>query len=207
MMKSIEDQIKIALQNDLPGESAHIRMLPPGRRLNPKPEDRSKIKQSGVLVLLYPEDNRIFTCLIKRPATMKYHPGQISFPGGQIEKDDISLEMTALREANEEIGIQSNEIEILGRLSEFYIEVSNFTVQPILAWCAKKPDVCINKNEVERLIPFPLTDFTMNEIVMETKIETNIGLLNIYYYPFDDEIIWGATAMILAELIVLLKNI
>jgi 8-oxo-dGTP pyrophosphatase MutT (NUDIX family) len=137
---------------------------------------------------------------------MKHHPGQISFPGGKVEKDDLSAEMAALREAREEVGINPSTIEILGRLSDLYVEVSRFSIQPFLAWADQKPDFVVDYQEVEELILFPVSDFVAHESILETELQTVSGLLRVKYYPFNSQIIWGATAMILAELIELLKR-
>lgn len=137
---------------------------------------------------------------------MRHHPGQISFPGGKVEKEDHSPEMTALREAQEEVGIDPSRIEILGKLSDLYVEVSKFSIQPFLAWADQRPTFLINSSEVEKLILFPLTDFVDDERILEMELNTVSGLLRIKYYPYNNEIIWGATAMILSELIDILKK-
>ena len=206
MHHTLKSTLKNSLLGELPGINAHNKMLPPGRRLKTYDHELSSVKMSSVLVLLFPEDNRLFTCLTKRPATMKHHPGQISFPGGKVEKEDISPEMTALREAREEIGINPSTVEILGNLSDFYVEVSKFSIQPILGWTDQKPDFSVNLEEVEELILFPISDFVAKETISETEIQTVTGSINVKYYPFQDEIIWGATAMILAELIEILRR-
>jgi len=137
---------------------------------------------------------------------MRHHPGQIGFPGGKVEKEDYSAEMAALREAQEEVGIDPSTIEILGKLSEIYVEVSKFSIQPFLAWADHKPKFIINTDEVEELILFPLTNFVVNEMILETELDTYSGRLRVKYYPYNSEIIWGATAMILSELIEILKK-
>lgn len=180
-------------------------MLPPGRRLKTPEEEASFIKQSGVLILLFPSEGQLYTCLTRRPVTMKHHPGQISFPGGKVEAEDFSAEMTALREAREEVGVDSAQVEILGCLSDLYVEVSRFSIHPYLAWVDKKPDFTVNFDEVEEVILFPIGAFVNNEIVAETDVQTVTGLLRVKYYPFGDQLIWGATAMILSELIEILK--
>ena len=137
---------------------------------------------------------------------MRHHPGQISFPGGKVEKEDTSAEMAALREAQEEVGVDPSFIEILGKLSEIYVEVSRFSIQPFLAWVDHKPEFLINTDEVDELILFPLMDFVANETILETELDTFSGRLRVKYYPFNSEIIWGATAMILSELIEIMKK-
>jgi len=198
--------LKEALRGELSGLEAHQKMLPPGRRLKTHDHELASVKPSSVLLLLFPEGEQIYICLIKRPSTMRHHPGQISFPGGKVEKEDHSAEMAALREAKEEVGIDPSLIQILGKLSELYVEVSKFSIQPFLAWSDQKPEFLINQSEVEELILFPLTDFVAQETILETELTTVSGLLRVKYYPFNSEIIWGATAMILSELIEIVKR-
>lgn len=206
MTRNVKTYLKDALQNELPGADAHHSMLPPGRRLKSHNHELSSVKLSSVLVLIFPMDGKLFTCLTKRPSTMKFHPGQISFPGGKVEKEDVSAEMTALREAREEVGIEPANLEMLGKLSDFYLEISRFSIQPFLAWMDQKPVFNVDYNEVEELILFPLSDFVENENIRETEMQTLTGVLQVKYFPHEGQIIWGATAMILAELIEILKR-
>ena len=206
MYSTVKSYLKETLKAELPGVQAHSKMLPPGRRLKIVDDELSMVKQSSILLLLFPEGDHLYTCLTKRPRTMRYHPGQISFPGGKVEKEDLSAEMTALREAREEVGLDHAGIEILGKLSDLYVEVSKFSIQPFLAWADQKPDFVVDYGEVEELILFPVSDFVLNEVISETEMETVSGPLQIKYYPFNGEIVWGATAMILSELIEILKK-
>jgi len=206
MHSSFLNYLKETLRGELSGLEAHQKMLPPGRRLKNNENELSSVKQSSVLLLLYPEGEQIYICLIKRPSTMRHHPGQISFPGGKVEKEDLSAEMAALREAQEEVGIDPSFIEIIGKLSEIYVEVSRFSIHPFLAWADHKPEFLINTDEVDELILFPIMDFVANETILETELDTFSGRLRVKYYPFNSEMIWGATAMILSELIEILKK-
>jgi len=206
MYSAVKTYLKEILLGELPGVKAHSKLLPPGRRLKTSDDELSSVKMSSVLLLLFPEGEQLYICLTKRPQTMKHHPGQISFPGGKVEKDDLSAEMTALREAREEVGIDHHQIEILGKLSDLYVEVSKFSIQPFLAWADQKPEFLVDFGEVEKLILFPVSDFVANEIISEIELETVTGSLHVKYYPYDGEFIWGATAMILAELIEILKS-
>lgn len=206
MNSSLKTYLKSALSGELPGYRAHLKMLPPGRRLVRDNQDASAVVQSSVLLLVYPEGEQLYICLTKRPTTMKNHPGQISFPGGKVEDDDISAEAAALREAQEEVGVDPSSFEVLGKLSDLYVEVSKFSIQPFLAWADKKPDFEVNESEVEALILLPLTDFVRLEQVSEVELETITGMLRVKCYPYRNERIWGATAMILTELIELLRN-
>ncbi len=206
MHSSIKTYLKESLCGELPGMNAHIKMLPPGRRLKSYDHELPEVKMSSVLLLVFPDGDQLYTCLMKRPVTMRHHPGQISFPGGKVEKDDLSEEMTALREAREEVGIDPSAIEIFGKLSALYVEVSRFSIQPILAWADQKPEFSVNAGEVEELILLPLNLFLTDETILETILETISGPLQVKYYPFNGEFIWGATAMILSELIEILKK-
>lgn len=190
------ENIKKALSQALPGSVSHLKMLPLNRELSAKPDELARIKHSSVLLLLFKENNELNACLIKRPAHMKHHASQIGLPGGRIEKGETAIE-TALRETLEEIGITSDQIEILGSLSEIYVQVSGFQIHPFVGWINEKPAFTINKNEVEKTISFPLR--LLKDIIEETEIETFTGLLKVPCFKFENEIIWGATAMILSE--------
>ncbi len=195
-MLFLAENIKNALLKNLPGETSHKKMLPPNRILKAASNKKSTLKQSSVLLLLFIENCELIACLIKRPSHMKHHAGQVALPGGRIEIGETAVE-TALRETYEEIGIQPDEIEILGSLSEFYVEVSRFQIQPFVGWLNKKPEFKINPNEVEKTILFPIKKFKapFNEI----ELETISGKLKVPCIKFEGEIIWGATAMILSE--------
>lgn len=188
--------IKNALSQTLPGQVSHRKMLPLNRLLSPKADELLRMKHSSVLLLLFEENNEINACLIKRPAHMKHHAGQIALPGGRIENGETALE-TALRETGEEIGITPDQVEILGALSEIYVQVSGFQIHPFVGWLNGRPIFTINKNEVEKTISLPLE--TLQNIIKETEIETFTGHLKVPCFKFENEIIWGATAMILSE--------
>jgi 8-oxo-dGTP pyrophosphatase MutT (NUDIX family) len=104
---------------------------------------------------------------------------------------------TALRETFEEIGIPAHKIDILGKLSSFYVEVSGFEVQPIVGWLNAFPQTVLNKDEVEKILFFPLQNFKPPH--QELQLNTLTGKLSVPCVQFENEIIWGATAMILSE--------
>jgi 8-oxo-dGTP pyrophosphatase MutT (NUDIX family) len=198
--------IEKALLNKLPGSNSHIKMLPPARSLSLPDDSNSAIKSSGVLILLFPDGNEIFICLVKRQPFMKFHAGQIGFPGGKKEKTDINLAWTALRETSEEIGIHPGQISILGALSPLFVPVSGFMIYPFAAWSSVKPDFVINHHEVEKLILFPLLKNYQNRKIIMANVETQTGWLEVPAFGFENEIIWGATAMILTEFFDVLEN-
>lgn len=171
-------------------------MMPPNRRLRAAGRDKKRLKPSSVLLLLFFENDELFVCLIKRPATMKHHAGQIALPGGRIDPGETPLE-TALRETWEEIGISADKIEIIGSLSELFVDVSGFLIRPFVGWLKEKPVFKINPSEVERTLLFPLLRF--RDQLEETELETISGRLKVPCFHFENEIVWGATAMILSE--------
>lgn len=195
-MQVTPENIKKALSGNLRGMKSHQRMMPPNRKLKAAAGDTSRLKPSSVLLLLFEEDHELYICLIKRPVTMKHHAGQVAFPGGRIEPGETPVE-TALRETNEEIGIPSEKIEVLGSLSELFVDVSGFLIQPFVGWLVEKPVFTLNKAEVEKILLFPLLQY--KDKLEETDLETVSGRLMVPCFHFEGEIIWGATAMILAE--------
>ena len=197
--------IKELLKRELPGEMAHRLMLPEGRSLYPLNGETAGL-QSSVLMLLFPCEEVIHTCLIRRPSAMKNHGGQIAFPGGRFEKKDITLENTAIRETFEEVGVERGKIEILGRLSPLYVQVSNFTIHPFIGLCKEIPDFRTDKREVDKLFKVPIDHFLNHKIPQFQNVNTIHGPLEVPGFYFDDLFVWGATAMILAEFTELLKN-
>lgn len=197
--------IQQLLQRDLPGEQAHRKLLPPGRKLRAGFKEVPEVKYSSVLLLLFPHEGRIYTCLTRRNSNMKDHPGQVSFPGGKIEEGE-SPELTAMREAQEEVGVSPLDVRLLGRLSELFVPVSGFTIFPYVGWLDYKPDFVLNRDEAEKLILLPVQDFVQEERIEHTELDTLRGRLTVPYYPYEGEIIWGATAMILAEFFELLRE-
>lgn len=196
-------KIKKALAGSLPGALSHVKMLPANRRLSACEDELCQVKHSSVLLLLYIDKGDLTALLIKRPAHMKFHAGQIALPGGRIEENETAVE-TALRETEEEVGINPSDIEILGKLSELYVQVSFFQIHPFVGWLKRPDNLKINKNEVEKIIAFPLKN--MNGKLEETVLNTQSGLLKVPCIQYNDEIIWGATSMILMEFYDLLNS-
>lgn len=187
----------------MPGEISHLKMLPANRQLNVGSEDIPGMKHSSVLLLLSEIDDELTVLLIKRPSSMKYHAGQIALPGGKMEENESAVE-TALRETWEETGISPENIEILGGLSDLYVQVSKFMIHPVVGWTPDFDRIVINRHEVEKVVFFPIKLLTDN--IEETEIQTVTGLLKVPCVKFDGEILWGATSMILTEFVDLLRG-
>ncbi len=188
---------------DLPGADAHVLLAPEMRRNDIKTGiTPDHAVESAVLILLYPFQSRLHTVVILRNEYDGAHSGQISLPGGKAEDSDIDFKHTALREAQEEIGIIPSEIEIIGQLSRFYVRPSNFIVYPYIAYCAHRPEFYPDKTEVQRIIEIDiLNEINLNKMVNKTIIFKNN--IQVYAPGFEvgGEFMWGATAMIFSELI------
>ncbi len=210
-MDNIEkiEWLKQRLQQPLPGRSAQERMI--GRVVNMPIKVPDNARPSAVLCLLFPLNDQLHVLLMKRREDNTAHSGQVSFPGGSFDATDADLRATALREAQEEVGIVSSEVDILGALTPLYIPVSNFNVYPYVGFAKERPQYNLSHNEVSYTIEVPLS----NLLHAERKTVTNVVsparpdfAMKVNAYELEDgTIIWGATAMIISELEVLLEEI
>lgn len=201
-------QVENRLKEPLPGKEAHLHMAPQPidlRRFEPKLPDNHR--KSGVLILFYPDSNKAFFPLIKRPEYPGVHSGQIAFPGGKMEPEDENVIQTALREAEEEVGIDRSKVEILGQLSDLFIPTSNFLVSPVLGFTDHRPDLTPEEKEVSRIISTELLQLFDPKVKKQTLLQLGPNLrLDTPYFEIDGEMVWGATAMILSELIQILHQ-
>jgi 8-oxo-dGTP pyrophosphatase MutT (NUDIX family) len=191
-----------ALDGPLPGAAAQSLMAPrPRPGWNPSSEPPRGLRDAATLVLIYPKAGRATIPFTLRPHHLEVHRGQISFPGGAVEAGE-SPEEAALREASEEIGLPGDDVRILGRLSPLHIPVSGFLVHPILATRASAPSLRPDPREVSAIVEVSLAHL-LDSARWET-METRAGRLRVPLFPTPRGPIWGATAMILAELLSLL---
>jgi 8-oxo-dGTP pyrophosphatase MutT (NUDIX family) len=199
MSSNIISELGNRLREKLPGEKAHFIMAPAGNL----PENISgEPGKAGVLILLFPHNGELSTVLIKRTEYPGPHSGQISLPGGKLEKGDKSQIYTALREAREETGIDTQSLEIIGTLTPLYIPVSDIEVLPVLAYTDTQPGFQINTREVEYLIIVPLKQLlTGNRKKITKTLRVRDQVIRAPGYLIQNEYIWGATAMILSEFI------
>ena len=198
------EQLATDLQAPLPGRAAQSRMAPQPRP-NAFPYDQSPddARRGGVLILLYPVDDQPYLPLILRPTYDGVHSGQVGFPGGGQESDDPDIVATALREAQEEIGIALEPITVLGQLSPLYVFASNYLVQPTVAWMAQPPHFQIDTREVAELLEMPLAALLDPANVQREDWELRGRTVDVPFFRIQDQTIWGATAMMLSELLAL----
>jgi len=164
--------------------------------------------QSSVLLLLFPFKGEAGLVLTLRKEYEGVHSGQISFPGGKFEEDDDSLIFTALREAQEEIGIDTIQVQVLGQLTALYIPPSNFLVTPVVGFVPFQPEFIAEPHEVAKIIEIRISDLLEEQKIQQKKIKLRTGLsLKVPCFVIDGNVIWGATAMILSEFKEMIKNI
>ncbi|TAF65316.1 MAG: CoA pyrophosphatase [Cytophagales bacterium] len=200
---------KLKENNKLPGVEAHKKMAPPGRfSENPtlyKPNKDTRV--GSVLILLYPDENNIVKFpLILRPEYDGVHSGQVALPGGKKDEEDVDLVAVALRETWEEIGVEVTRNEVIGQLSEIYIPPSNFLVYPTVAKLDHKPNFIPSPHEVAGLFEVSIDTLIDQSICKEKWVEFRGSQVLLPYFDINDNVVWGATAMILCELKELLSQ-
>jgi len=189
------------------GRVGQLKMAPELRKNELLSYDNGNIKsKSAVLVLLYLVDNELNMVLTERSSNLRKHSGQISFPGGKHDDSDKDLIETAFREAKEEIGLENINIEVLGSLSPIIIPVTNFEVYPFVVFSNNKPIFTINKDEVESLIEVPINILTNLKNIKRTRFDNSTSgkFLEAPYFDVLGYKVWGATAMMISELLLTL---
>ena len=200
MSKRLKESLAEKLRQELPGAKAHLEAAPFRKTASNKGE-LAGARESAVLILFYQNNRETYIALIQRPKYDGAHSGQIALPGGKVEASDRDIVHTALREANEEVGVEMEDVQIIGQLSEIYIPVSNFKVAPVVGFVDYYPNFIIDEREVEELIELKLSDLTSVKKLSETKISfSNNRILKTPCFMFNDKIVWGATAIMLNEL-------
>jgi len=202
MQSDFIKKIKQRLQQPLPGEDAQYRMAPTYRpRMTADEILQQQPRLGGVLILLYEKDNEWQTVFTQRRKYEGVHSGQMSFPGGKKDDTDEDIIQTALREAEEEIGVSKSSLEIIGRLTELYIPPSNFLVHPVVAHLHGDKKFTAQEREVQEIVEIPLSFFLSSNSIKQTEIHLQQGVTTkVPAFIFGEYVIWGATAIMLSEL-------
>ena len=203
------EKLKVRLEGELPGRAAHLQMNP--LHFNPNfpkliPDENSH--KTAVLILLFPnESNQLSVLLTLRSDKLKNHSGEISFPGGHLEGEEDSIQ-AALRETFEEVGILPETINVIGTLSPFFALPSDSYIQPVVGYTDHLDKLILNPDEVQEAIIVPIDDL-LNPINLEHKIiQKNERTIQIPYWNVHSERpLWGATAMIMNELLTIINVI
>ncbi|AFL98283.1 CoA pyrophosphatase [Ornithobacterium rhinotracheale] len=192
-----------------PGWKAQKVMAPPYRqnlvdkaRYNP-----ANPRIAAVLIIVYEENGELYFPVIHRNTYPGVHSNQIGFPGGRVESVDGDLQDTALRESLEEINANPNCIEIVGELSQLFIPPSNFMVHPFVGVYKGEPNFIPSEREVKAIVPLKLNEFIHSpNIIKHTVVVDNIAHQVPAFALPNNLICWGATAMMLNEFLVFLRN-
>ncbi len=198
-------RIEARFAGSLPGSSSQMRMCPsPVPELRPYREAEPSARKAGVLVLLYDREGRPSLVLTRRTDNIIRHGGQVSFPGGEL-KEGETAEAAAVRETVEELGLDPGRIRVVGRLTPLWIPSSNYCVYPTVGFHFGRPEFQPQPGEVAEVLEVSLEGL---RDPANTRLETIRVKGRAYEAPcfdFHGNLVWGATAMILAELLDVLE--
>ena len=167
----------------------------------------SRMKVSAVLLPVFFKNGQYHLLFIQRTERVKNHKGQISFPGGAYEKADGLLLNTALREAQEEIGLAPKDVEVLGELDDTLTATSNYIISPFVGVIPYPYNFLLDKWETEELIEVPISALLEKGCFSEGITQQNGKEINTYFFRYGDRNIWGATARILKQFLEIINNL
>ncbi len=199
--EAVAARLRQRLAGPLPGHAAHLTMAPSHRLDAALLSVTGKTaREAGVLVLLHPDaEGQACVVLTARPPSLRDHAGQVSFPGGRRE-DGEAFEATALREAHEEVNLDPGTVAMIGAMTPIYIPPSRFSVYPFVALAPGWPALRPMEAEVAEILHAPLSRLFDPAHTHVGTWETVHGLSDVPYFVAGAHRVWGATAMMLAEL-------
>lgn len=206
-MDPFAEILKSEIKKSLPGTDIQWQMASSDRMIKDFPRvPGPDAREAAVLILLYADKNSVYTVLMQRHNYDGIHGGQISFPGGKKESSDEDLIQTALREAKEETGIGPAVTDVIGTLTPLFIPVSNMNVTPVVAWIKEKPVFKHQPEEVAFLFDADIKRLLDPSVIKTKPFEIRGENYTIKYFDYDGNVIWGATAMILNELLAIINR-
>jgi 8-oxo-dGTP pyrophosphatase MutT (NUDIX family) len=201
------DRLERKLKDPKPGLQAQLSMAPIprlGQRVYTEVEDRCL--KAGVMVLVYPRRGSSHLALIRRTRTVLHHRNEIGFPGGQMEPHEDTVR-AALRETDEELGIPPDRIQIIGSLTPLYIPPSNYCIYPAVGAAAEPLIFKPHPEEVAEVIELPLSHLLDSQHRRRATRTIRGRLVKVPFFSFHGHEIWGATAMVLAEFLAVLRSL
>ena len=201
-----KSELIFLFQQSLPGAFAHDTFAPYRKAF--ENQAASVRKKAAVGVHIYPHEGNWQFILIERSAYDGKHSSQMAFPGGKPESSDLHLEHTARRESEEELGIPSHLGENIAALSLVWIPVSSFEVSPFVFLHDERPHITKDDREVAQFYEVKLMDILLDESISKTSIQVNeqVRMTDIPCFVLNEKIVWGATALILAEIKYMLQS-
>lgn len=207
-LNQLQSKIQQAILLPLPGIDAQVMLGRVGavdlKRFHQIPDHAI---QSAVMIILYEKQNTIFIPFIVRANDGRVHSGQIAFPGGRFDTGDQNLQHTALREVAEEIGVNPLKLNVIGKLTPLYIPPSNYLVHPFIAVAKQLPIFKRDDIEVAEILELKLNDFLDQNVIIESTFKVTTGEdVKASCFNIQGNLIWGATAMIMNELLEIIKK-
>jgi 8-oxo-dGTP pyrophosphatase MutT (NUDIX family) len=201
--------LRAALQAPLPGLDAQLRLAPTPRPGWDPHQIPDGLRPAAGLVLIYPHESRPHVLLTVRGGGLRHHTGQVSLPGGAVDAGE-SLEAAAVREAEEEVGVEAGDVEVAGRLTPLHIPVSGFLLHPVVGVMGYRPTFAPAAHEVARILEVALADLADPAVLRrEQWLRERSGRtvpVEVPYFHLQGEKVWGATAMILAEFLAVVEQ-
>lgn len=207
--RDLEQHLRDAFARGLPGLTAQLRLAPMPRVGWDPHQVPAGLRDAAALLLVYPEEGAWRLPLTVRGAALRSHTGQVSLPGGSVDADE-SIEMAALREASEEIGVPPAAVRVLGRLTPLHIPVSGFLLHPVVGVADGRPTFLPAEWEVARIIEVPVADLLDPAVVKRERRQRQRNGetidVDVPFFDVDGEKVWGATAMVLAEFLAMVER-
>ena len=153
-------------------------------------------RKAAVLIPVIELDHQLHLILTRRPLHLRHHPGQISFPGGKVEPDDINAIHTALREADEEIGLVAKNVDVLG-VFPAHKTFTGFEITPVVAMVKRPFELVLDPGEVDECFTVPLNFLIEGYNHHKLQYYRHGTHYQVHFMPFEDKFIWGVTAAII----------
>jgi 8-oxo-dGTP pyrophosphatase MutT (NUDIX family) len=204
-LHDLERRLRQALSGTLPGAEAHLRLAPiprPGWLPGRSPEAS---RPAAALLLLFPATSPVHVLLTVRSSQLPSHAGQVSMPGGAVEGGE-TIEEAALREASEETGLDARAVRVVGKLTPLHIPVSGFVLNTVVGVTDSRPEFRLAGSEVDQILE-PSLDHLLDPAAIRRFPRLRDGLFqDVPYFAVDGLQVWGATAMVLAEFLEVVRH-